>query len=152
MEVGFGGLVALGGVAQGDRETVSRVVQVTGAAPRPLLPPGIIGHPSCSCTVSAGAVCGWGRTLPTNATPHSPPSVRPSIRLTSPQPCDRGTLRDALGTGLLHRRLACGALAVDVDLLLGLLLDVAYALRHLHALELMHGDVRVRKRARGGGG
>ncbi|KIY97013.1 hypothetical protein MNEG_10947, partial [Monoraphidium neglectum] len=57
--------------------------------------------------------------------------------------CDRGSLRDALDRGALR----CGGPAAPVDPAAAgqVLLDVASALKYLHCMRLVHGDIRVRR-------
>ncbi|KAI8470348.1 MAG: kinase-like domain-containing protein [Monoraphidium minutum] len=57
--------------------------------------------------------------------------------------CDRGSLRDALRSGAFHRPLPGGSLGVDVAALAEVLLGAACALAHLHALGVVHGDVKA---------
>lgn len=59
------------------------------------------------------------------------------------QLCDRGTLRDAIRGGLFHARLPGGAIGVDLAAVVEVLLDVAYAVQYLHAMGLVHGDIKV---------
>lgn len=59
------------------------------------------------------------------------------------EPCDRGTLRDAIGNGLLHQSLPDGAIGIKLAPAAELLLDVAYAVQYLHSMQLVHGDLRL---------
>ncbi|KIY94397.1 Mitogen-activated protein kinase kinase kinase 9 [Monoraphidium neglectum] len=58
------------------------------------------------------------------------------------EPCDRGTLRDAIKGGLLHQSLPDGAIGIKLAPAAELLLDVAYAVQYLHSMQLVHGDLR----------
>jgi serine/threonine protein kinase len=85
------------------------------------------------------------------------PLRAPSWLMPRPQPtpcpeqlCDRGTLRDAIRGGLFHRRLPGGAVGVDLAAACDVLLDVACAVSYLHSLGLVHGDIKVGARCRGG--
>ncbi|KAI8469616.1 MAG: hypothetical protein J3K34DRAFT_521983 [Monoraphidium minutum] len=57
--------------------------------------------------------------------------------------CDRGTLRDAVEAGMFHRRLAGGAVGVDLGVVLDVLLDIAFSLQYLHRAHVLHGDVKL---------
>ena len=56
--------------------------------------------------------------------------------------CDAGTLRRAIDAGLFHRRLPGGRVGVDLPAVLRVLCDVGDALVYLHALRLLHCDVK----------
>jgi hypothetical protein len=47
--------------------------------------------------------------------------------------------------GHFHRAMPNGAIGVDLAAIVAVLLDVAYAVQYLHALHLMHGDIKVRR-------
>ncbi|KAI8462305.1 MAG: kinase-like domain-containing protein [Monoraphidium minutum] len=57
--------------------------------------------------------------------------------------CDRGTLRDAIKGGLVHRALPNGAIGVELAAAVEILLDVAYAVQYLHSMQLVHGDIKL---------
>lgn len=56
---------------------------------------------------------------------------------------DLGSLRAALRRGRFHARLPGGAVGVHLAAALEALLDVAGALSYLHAMQLVHGDVKA---------
>lgn len=59
--------------------------------------------------------------------------------------CDRGTLRDVISSGALHPGTNGGAgpAFVDVVSCVEVLLDVACAVGYLHAMQLVHGDIKL---------
>jgi serine/threonine protein kinase len=59
------------------------------------------------------------------------------------QYCDRGSLRDAVRGGMLHRALPGGAIGIDLASAVEVLLDAAYAVQYLHSIGLIHGDIKV---------
>ncbi|KAG1660577.1 hypothetical protein FOA52_005113 [Chlamydomonas sp. UWO 241] len=56
--------------------------------------------------------------------------------------CDRATLRHATKKGVFHKRLDNASVAVDMCAILQVLIEVAQAIQHLHALKLIHCDIK----------
>ncbi|KAG2498507.1 hypothetical protein HYH03_003758 [Edaphochlamys debaryana] len=59
--------------------------------------------------------------------------------------CDQGSLHDAIGTGRLHRIVEGGGSStyvIDMEAIYLTLLEVAMALRYLHARRIVHRDVK----------
>lgn len=85
----------------------------------------------------------WTSPLPTLLT-----TIAPGTPACALQFCDRGTLYGAMKAGHFHRAMPNGAIGVDLAAIVAVLLDVAYAVQYLHALHLMHGDIKVRASTR----
>jgi len=56
--------------------------------------------------------------------------------------CDCGSLRHALKRSAFHRRLGAASVAVDLCAIVQVLVEVAQAVQHLHALKLLHCDIK----------
>jgi hypothetical protein len=61
--------------------------------------------------------------------------------------CDAGTLLHALKAGAFHRRLEGGQIGVDLAAILEVLNEVAGSIYYFHGLQLLHCDIKVRRRA-----
>ncbi|GBF97927.1 hypothetical protein Rsub_10600 [Raphidocelis subcapitata] len=76
--------------------------------------------------------------------PGEDPGEAPTYNIIVMEHCDRGTLADALlRRRTFHSELPDGGVGVNLPTLLEVLTSVARALRHLHFLGLVHGDVKL---------
>ncbi|KAI8467829.1 MAG: kinase-like domain-containing protein [Monoraphidium minutum] len=92
---------------------------------------------------SSGRLSGELRSCYRRLRPDEDDCGRETFNILVMEPCDRGTLRGAVGSGLLHATLPGGGLGVAMSPLLEVLCDVAGALRHLHGMGLVHGDMKM---------
>jgi len=56
--------------------------------------------------------------------------------------CDRASLRHAMKKGVFHKRLGNTSVAVDLCAIVQVLIEVAQAIQHLHAMKLIHCDIK----------
>ncbi|KIZ05453.1 Cyclic GMP-binding protein C [Monoraphidium neglectum] len=98
---------------------------------------------SCSSVMGAAAFSKvtYRRLLPIEAAC----GVEPSCNILVLEYCDRGSLRSAVRAGEFHNKQPSGAGSqrADVGAMVWALLDVARALQHLHAMHVLHGDVKL---------
>lgn len=56
--------------------------------------------------------------------------------------CEMGSMRQAMKRGVFHKRMSNNKVAVDLCSILNVLLEVSYAVSHLHALNMIHCDIK----------
>jgi hypothetical protein len=56
--------------------------------------------------------------------------------------CDRGNLRQAIRKGVFHRLLIDQSIGIDMFLITQVLSEIASSVRYLHAIRIVHGDIK----------